>query len=213
MLKIKFISQKTNKIIELSKEIIKEGGIIIFPTDTVYGLLCDATNKETIKKLFKIKNRSFKKPIPIFVKDIKMAKKLVFLNKKQENLLKKFWPGKITFILKAKTKKFPKGILSKDKKIGLRIPNYKLLNILLEKLDLPLSGTSANISGKPESTKIKDILNQFKNKKLLPDLIIDAGNLKPSLPSTVFDLTSFKILREGAISKEKIFKILNKTKT
>jgi len=108
--------------------------------------------------------------------------------------------------------------VSKDKKIGLRIPNYKLVNILLEKLNFPLTGTSANISGKPGSTKIREVLKQFENQFSTrsgggqPDLILDAGNLKPSLPSTVIDLENLEILREGEIPKEKIFKILKQKK-
>ena len=79
-------------------------------------------------------------------------------------------------------------------------------------LNRPLTGTSANISGKPPSTKIKEILKQFKNQKYKPDLILDAGNLKLSLSSTIIDLENFKIFREGKISKEKIFQILARIK-
>lgn len=187
--------------------VIKKGGVVVFPSDTVYGLACDARSKEAIKKLFKIKKRALKKPIPVFVKDIKMAKNLTLINKKQEKFLKRVWPGKVTVVLKAR-KKFPKGVLSKDQTIGLRIPNYKVLNTLLEKLNCPLSGTSANISGKPASIKIAKVMSQLKKEKIQPNLIIDAGNLEPAKPSTVVDLTKsrLKILRAGEIKKEKLLK-------
>jgi len=196
------------KIIKIVAKLIQDGKVIVCPTDTVYGLICDATNEKTIKRLFRIKKRSIKKPIPVFVKDIKMTKKFVYIDKKQEDFLKKVWPGKVTVTLKAK-KKLPKGVVSSENKIGLRIPKYKLINQLFSTISRPLSATSANISGKPASTEIKDVINQFNKRKLQPDLIINAGNLKPSKPSTVVDLTEkkLKVLRAGAVSKEGLIKI------
>lgn len=212
MERLKISSKNLNLAINEVMKVIKKGGVIICPTDTVYGLMADATNEKAVKKVFQIKKRTFQKPIPLFVKDLKMAKRLAIINKNQEKFLKKFWPGKTTVILKAKNQKFPKGVVSVDKKIGLRIPNYKIINQLLLILKCPLTGTSANISGKPESTKIKEILNQFTNQKQKPDLILDTGNLKPSLPSTVIDLENLKILREGAFPKQEILKILKETR-
>jgi len=213
MERLKVSPKNLDEILKKAMKVIRQGGVIVCPTDTVYGLIADAKNKKAVKKIFKIKKRKEEKPIPIFVRDLKMAKSLVLINKFQEKLLKKVWPGKITVILKAKRlakKIFPKSIISSENKIGLRIPNYKFLNILLEKLNFPLTGTSANISGKPPSTKIKEVLKQFfltKTGGRLPDLILDAGNLKFSRPSTVVDLTNLKILREGAVPKLRIFKI------
>jgi len=229
MERLKISSKNLNLVINKVIKVIKKGGVIVCPTDTVYGLIADATNEKAVKKVFQIKKRTFQKPIPVFVKDLKMAKQLARINKIQEKFLtphqnkfgtgqEKVWPGKVTVVLKAKTKKLPKGIISKDKKIGLRIPNYKVINKLLMIINHPLTGTSANISGKPESTKIKEVIKQFQNHPPTkfgegqPDLILVAGNLKTSLPSTVIDLTNFQILREGAISKDEIFKILGKIK-
>ncbi len=180
-------SKNFKKIIK----IIKEGGVIIFPTDTVYGLIADATNEKSVEKLFKIKKRPKEKPIPIFVKNIKMAKKFAIINKKQEKILREKWPGKFTFVLKRRKEK----IFGVDEKtIALRIPNYKFINILLEKLNRPLTGTSANISNKPASTKIRDILKQFQNQKVRPDLVINSRNLSKNKPSKIIDLTSKKII-------------------
>lgn len=180
---MRILNIKKQNIIKEAIKLIKKGEIVISPTDTVYGLICDATNKKTVKRLFKIKKRPREKPIPIFVKDIEMAKKLAKINPKQEKFLKKVWPGKVTVVLKSKDKKT----------IGLRIPNYKFINQLLSIINKPLTGTSANISGKPASTRIKEVIRQFQNQKHQPDLIIDAGNLKPAKPSMVIDLTSSKI--------------------
>lgn len=201
---LKVNSKNFNKIIKDTINYIKQGKVVICPTDTVYGLLADATNEKAVRKLLKIKKRRTQKPIPIFVKDLKMAKKLAYINKNQEKFLKKVWPGKVTVVLRRrKDCKLPKILFGNKKTIGLRIPKYKIINQLLLIINLPLTGTSANISGKPASTKIKEVMKQFekqpptKNGGGQPDLIIDAGNLKPSRPSTVIDLTKgFKILRK-----------------
>lgn len=222
---LKFSSQNFKKAIEISIKLIKKGKVLVFPTDTVYGLLANAKNERVVKRVFGIKKRPKGRPIPVFVRDLKMAKELAFISKKQESFLKEVWPGKVTVVLKQREDcGFPKILLGKTQTIGLRIPNYKLVNNLLEKLNFPLTGTSANISGKPASTKIKEVINQFKNtsrdisccrskyKKVKPDLVLDAGNLKPSLPSTVIDLTkkSPKILRRGEISEKEILKVFNR---
>jgi len=170
------------------------------PTDTIYGLLADAINKKAVKKVFEIKKRPKDKAIPVFVKDIKMAKRLAKIDKEQECFLKKAWPGKLTMILKIKARSgLARELLGKDKTVGLRVPDYKLINELLKKINKPLTGTSANISGKKASTKIRNIIKQFTGKKIQPDLIIDAGNLPKSRASTIIKLTKdkIKILRKG----------------
>ncbi len=183
------LNQKNFKeIVKITAELIKQEKVIVCPTDTVYIPAADATNRKAVKKVFLMKERSPKKPTPIFVKDIKMAKKLAFINKKQEKFLKSVWPGKVTVVLERK--KTTKKLYGVDKKtIALRIPKHRLVNKLLKRLNLPLVGTSANISGKPPSGNLKEVLRQFKDKKHQPDLIVDGGNLRPGKPSTVLDLT------------------------
>jgi L-threonylcarbamoyladenylate synthase len=158
-------------------------------------MIADATNELAIKKLYKIKDRSEDKALPIFVKDITMAKELAVISQEQQSYLEKNWPGKVTTILERKNGINIFGV--EKKTIALRIPSYLFINLLLEKINLPLSGTSANISGEPSSTKIDEILKQFENKEMQPDLIINAGNLKESQPSTIVDLTQadIKIVR------------------
>lgn len=197
---LKISAKSLKEIIKETARLIKQGGVVIFPTDTVYGLLADAKNKKAVKKVFEIKKRKETKAIPVFVKDIKMAKSLAKIDKEQECFLKKVWPGKITMILKAKKNcGLAKELFGDEKTLGLRKPNHKLVNELLEKINKPLTGTSANISGKPASTKIKKVLKQFQKQKAQPDLIIDRGNLPKSRVSTVIILTKdkIKILRKG----------------
>jgi len=170
-------------------DILKNGGLVICPTDTVYGFLADVSNKKAVDKIFKLKKRPRSKPLPVFVKDIKMAKELAEISKNQEKTLKKYWPGKYTFILKAKSYK-----LQVKSSVAIRIPKHKFLNDLLKKINKPLAQTSVNISGQPALNRIKEIIEQFGDKV---DLIIDEGNLSQRKPSKIIDLTAGrgKVLR------------------
>lgn len=179
------------KIIKQSKKNIKEiitalenGAVLVCPTDTVYGFLADASNKNAVNKIFEIKKRDKSKPLPVFVKDLEMAKKLAKISEAQEKNIKKHWPGKFTFVLQRKKDVQLYGV--GEDTIALRIPKYKFLNDLLEKINKPLVQTSANISGSPATTKIGDILEQFSGDDVI---IIDAGDLPKSKPSTIIDLT------------------------
>ena len=207
---LKINKENKVRVIEKLKIEITKGAVVVFPTDTVYGLLASLESKVAVEKIFKIKKRDGKKPLPVFVKDIKNAKKLAIIDKQKEKFLRKVWPGKVTVVLKAKKYKFPKGILNKEGKIGLRIPKYGLLNLLIGKLKFPLAETSANISGKKSNVGIAEILEDFKNQKIKPDFILDKGNLKKSLSSTVIDLTTSEILREGQFPKRELIDLLKK---
>lgn len=194
------------KALRRAIEIIKNGGVIVSPTDTVYGLLCDSANKKAVEKIFKIKKRPKTKPLAVFVHDLRIVKKLAEINEQQEKILKKYWPGKYTFVIKLK--KMDIGCLSilatgKNGTVALRIPKYKFLNNLLKKINKPLAQTSVNISGKPALTKISEIMEQFQPRKPLRrtsdrlhneqvDLIIDGGDLLKSKPSKIIDLTGNK---------------------
>lgn len=199
-----------DKTISQIKTILKEGGVVIYPTDTVYGLGANALDKKTIKKIFKIKNRSSGKPISVIIKNIKQAKEVAVFGKNIEKILNKIWPGPVTVILYKKNI-VPDILTGGSKKIGLRIPDCEFTKQLMGKLDFPVTTTSANISGILESGNIQDILLQFKDKRIKPDLVIDTGNLPQSSPSTVIDLTEAqpKILRAGPVSKKELFKFLN----
>ena len=189
---LKVIRQPADKnskqIIKKTLEFLKKGKVIVFPTDTVYGLITDAGNKEATDKLYKIKKRPKNKPIPVFVSDIEMAKGIAEINSKQEKFLKTVWPGATTCVLTVK---------GGGGTIGIRIPNYELVLNLVKQLGRPLAETSANISGKPASVKINEVLAQFKGQEGQFDLVIDGGDLPPSKPSKVLDLrfSPPKILR------------------
>ena len=183
--------QKNKKNIKEIVTALKNGAVLILPTDTIYGLVCDAVNDQSVKKIFKIKNRAKQKSLPIFVSGIKQAKKLASINKNQEAFLKENWPGAITAILEAK--KGLSSLVYKNGTIGLRAPNYEFLSLILKEFKKPLAQTSANVSGLMATTKIKEVLEQFDQRDIQPDIVIDAGDLPKSQPSTIIDITGDKI--------------------
>jgi len=188
------------KVIEKAAEIVKLGGVIIYPTDTCYGLGADITNPIAVKKIYEIKNRE-KKALSMIVKDISQIEKYAELDALRKKFLKKYLPGAVTVVL-----------LNIDYKnikmntLAFRIPNYEITRQLIQKLNSPLTTTSANLSGNEVCYSVEEILKQFKNKKNMPDLILDGGNLSKNLPSTVVDIISWppKVLRQGSTIIEEI---------
>ena len=196
------------KIIKNNKEAVssaiktlKSGGLVIYPTETMYGAGVDATNSDAVKKLAVYKDRPLGKPYSIAVKDIKMAEEYGSLNSVSRNLFREFLPGPLTVIVRGKHK-LAKGIESEDGKVGIRLPDYKFIRDLVEKFGKPITATSANASYKKRPYKISDLLDNLSQKqKELIDLIIDAGTLPTRDPSTVIDTTFDEpvTLRQGEI--------------
>lgn len=189
--------------------IIKMGGTIIYPTDTVYGLGCNATNHEAVSRLFRIKKRPKTKPVPVIARDMAMVKELAWFDEKVEEALAKIWPAAVTVVLKKKYI-LPEIITAGKVTVGIRIPDYKLVHYLMEVAGVPLVATSANISGQQPSHRIGEVLKQFEKETLQPDLVMDAGDLPGSEPSTVLDLSEGqpRIIRIGPVNKKKLLEIL-----
>ncbi len=191
--------------------IIKSGGIIIFPTDTVFGLGGDALNKKVIKSVFKIKKRQINKALSINIAYKKDLKKYVEkIPVPAKNLIKRFWPGQLTIIFK-KSKVIPKELTGGSPYIGVRIPDNKIVFQILKNINRPIISTSANLSGKKNPVTIKEV------KKLIGlgilkniDAIIDDGNqcIGQKKESTIVDLSkgNISILRIGSIPIKDILK-------
>ena len=197
------------EIIQEAVNIIKQGGTIVCPTDTVYILGVDALRPDAIERLFKIKKRPLAKPAPIFIRDIEMAKKLAFIDRKREKFLAVVWPGPITVVLE-KRSIVPDILTANKRTVGLRIADYLVIQLLMEQLNTPLTATSANLSGQSPLICAEEITRIFQKNYPRPDLILDAGCLAPSPASTVLDLTGSrpKILRVGPVSKKDRLKFL-----
>jgi len=191
------IIKLSQKALNKAAGALKSGTIVIFPTDTVYGFLADAANKKAVEKIYKIKKRPRQKPLPVFVKDLKMAKELAETSKEQEKIIKKHWPGKYTFILNYRHNKNQNPIrffATWQKTVALRMPDYKPLNSLLRKINRPLAQTSVNISGQPELNKTEDIIKKFGTSDV-PMLFIDAGDLPKRKPSKIIDITGEALIK------------------
>lgn len=195
-----------NYAVAKTAEILKKGGLIIYPTDTVYGLGANALNKSSVSKIFKIKGRDKSKPVSVAFKNINEIKKFALFNTSAKILARAFLPGALTLILSAKSEL--NKLLGKQK-IGARIINHPFISCLLNNVDFPIISTSANLSGGKNPLTANDAIKQLGNKV---DLIIDYGDCKASLPSTVVDVSAnkIKIVREGAIKNEQIYSAIDR---
>ena len=187
--------------------VITRGGIAIYPTDTVYGLGCDPFNEKAVEKIFKLKKRDLRKPIPLLVSDLEAVEKLAYVDELAYKVMKSFWPGPLTILIEVKKNAVPSIVTAKLNKIGLRQPKCEITLKLIEAVGGFLTGTSANISGKEAPSDVETAIRYF-GKDI--DLVLDAGKTPITIPSTVIDLTTrpLKVVREGPISKEDLKKKL-----
>ncbi len=190
-----------NNILKEIVNVLDNDGLIIFPTDTVYGIACNAFSENAIKKLFKAKERSFDKPINVLV-DSKEKIDLVVknINSIEKELINKYFPGNLTIIFDKK--KEVSNLLTANKPtIGVRIPNNKVALSILKSYPYPLATTSANISGKETGTRVEDFIDSFKD---TVDIVIDQG-LSNDIPSTIVRVENneIKVLREGSLKIKK----------
>ena len=176
------------------------GGVLLFPTDTLYGLGADAFSDEAVEKVYAIKGRDEGKPIHALVSDIDMAETYAEVNDDARLLAKRLPKGKVTFICRKKPE-FDTGIGRGIDTFGFRIPDNELCMEIVRAFGKPVTATSANIAGKKPQREVSDILEQLGDAKDGIALIIDGGELPASEPSTVIDLSGSRpvILREGAV--------------
>jgi len=188
---------------------LKKKQLIGVPTETVYGLAGNAYSKEAIKKIYSLKKRPLQNPLIIHYYSLEDLKKDVELNSDFYKLYKKFCPGPITFVLKRKKNSFLPSIATANlKSIAVRIPANKIIRKILKALKFPLAVPSANKSTQVSPVSAKDVASEFGSSL---KFILNGGNCKIGLESTVVDLTSrAKILRPGLINPSDISKILNK---
>ncbi len=177
------------KVIRFAARVIKKGGVVIYPTDTIYGVGADALDQSAIDKVYKIKERPASKPLSVVVNGIKMAKKYCVVGKKQEQIFSALLPGAFTLIFPARIFKKDRILTVYKRSLSIRIPDYKITLMLSKELGIPFTATSANISGLSGSGDIGKVLKQLEKKKNLVDLVLDAGVLPEKNSSIIFDLT------------------------
>jgi len=185
--------------------VVKFGGLIVYPTDTVYGLGCDPFNTLAVKRLIDAKGQR-KKPLPILASDIEHVKTVAKVTETAEKLARKFWPGPLTIVLKKKPQ-LPQIVTFGRDTVGVRVPNHPVALELLRQGNGLLIGTSANISGKKSTVTAEDAAKQLGDKV---DLILDGGRATLGKGSTVVNLADrrFRVERIGPISLKEIESIL-----
>ncbi len=208
---IKLTKETEKQVLLKAVEVLEKGGIIIYPTETCYGIGCAINFPEAIKKIYEIKQRN-ELPMLVIVDSIKSIKPYANINEKANFLISRFCKGKNSrplSLIVSKSNLVPKE-LTKSNEIGFRITLNKFAKQLCKKLGKPLISTSANFHGEKPIYNAFEVKQKFNDKV---DLIIDSGYLiKSNPPSTVFNVNSSKVLREGLISEKEIIQALNEGK-
>lgn len=203
------VRRGNENFIKEAEKILKDGGLVAFPTETVYGLGADATNEEACKKIYMAKGRPSDNPLIVHIGRKEDIENLVEdVNDDAKKLTEEFWPGPLTLILK-KRPIIPDRVSGGLDTVGVRMPNNEVALKLLRETGIPIAAPSANISGKPSPTNAQHVLQDLTGKI---DMVIDGGKVNIGIESTIVDLTEDipKILRPGHITKEMIEKVIGK---
>lgn len=187
-----------NENIQKAVEVLQNGGIVLLPTDTVFGICCRIDKQESLEKLFTIKKRDPKQAVPILVSSTDMVKEYALpFDEKVENLMETYWPGGLTIVLPCEKEKVLSLVRGDGDSVGFRIPDMPSVYEIIERVGVPIVGTSANFHGNPSVTKYQDL---DPNLVALVDFVLPEDSLG-GVASTVLDCstTPWKILRKGAV--------------
>lgn len=189
--------------------IVKNGGILIFPTDTAFGIGCRIDNEASLRRLYEIRKRPQNKAVPVLFESIEQVKEYILpFDKKVESLMHKHWPGALTIVLKCKTDRVPGLVRGGGDTLGVRIPDYDLVLELIRMVGVPIVGTSANTSGGQTPFSLEELDRSLVNQvdgalieKPVQGDALNKANAKKQV-STVIDCTQipWKILRQGAVN-------------
>ncbi len=205
--KIDCANPETGIIAEAAR-IIRNGGVVVFPTRSLYGLGADAFNAKAVNRIFHIKQRPVNKPILVLIKDKDELDRLAALVPPAATaIMERFWPGRVSIVFQAKEGLSAK-LTAGTKKIGIRLPGHNIAYKLVKTADGPITGTSANLSGSAGCFQINDLDEKIVDSV---DLILDAGPLKGGAGSTVVDVTGDTplVLRQGELSQKDIFNVID----
>jgi len=199
---------KCNERNDITKgaSIVKNGGVIVFPTDTLYGIGCDPYDEKAVDKIFKIKNRDKINPLPILASSVFDIERIVLLSRTAKKLAQIYWPGALTIIVPLIDKKISDNLRAGKMSIGVRVPN-NICTLSLLKDCKYLTGTSANKSGEPGCKSFSEVLSSSLRGF---DAVLDGGEVEERVQSTIVDLTGQhpRVIREGAIASQAIYATL-----
>ena len=192
-------------VIKNAIDVLMSGGVIVYPTDTVYGLGANILNYEAVARVFKIKGRPFSKPLPVVVSSLEMAEDLAYLNVQAKRLIDVFWPGALTIVL-AKKPTVPSIVVGGRSSVALRMPDHLIPLMILQMSNIPLVATSANKHGLTSPMEAEEAIRQVGGEV---DLVLDSGKVRGQ-PSTIIDLTKKTsiITRNGPVTKEMLERII-----
>jgi len=193
--------------IERAVSLVETGRIIVYPTDTIYGVGTNALNSKAILKIFEVKRRPLDMPLPVAVDGIEMAERLAVVTGYARSLIEAFWPGALTLVLPKKPV-VPDAVTAGQRNLALRAPNHVIPLKIIERSNLPLITTSANIHGAPSCKNAQEVLSQLGGRV---DLVLDGGPAAGAA-STILDLTAEKprILREGPVTRTMLRQVLGR---
>jgi L-threonylcarbamoyladenylate synthase len=192
--------------VEKAAGVLRNGGVIAMPTDTLYALTAAADDATAVRRVFEIKGRQQGRPLPLFVSGLEMARRMAEVNDMASRLAAQFWPGQLTIVV-PKLQNYDSEALAGSPTVGLRVPDHAVARAVVEQLDAPVTGTSANLSGGPDPVSAEDVRGQIGDRI---DLILNAGPCAHGVGSTIVDCTGDEpvILRHGAISSDRVLAAL-----
>ena len=207
---------KTNELIVLNcsktqdvlncATLIKKGAVVVFPTDTTYGIGCDPYNIESVERIFEIKHRDTKNPLPVLAYCSDDVERMVLIDGVGRTLAKAYWPGALTIVAPMRDENLPTLVTANKNNIGIRIPKNKCILSVLNHCKY-IVGTSANLTGQKACTNPSEVLKSSLHGY---DVLLNGGQVEGGVPSTIVELfnSNYKIIREGAISSLEICKLL-----
>src|SRR5258707_10215897 len=191
-------------MVKYAADQIRAGEVLGMPTDTFYGLAADPLNLRAVERVYEIKSRFRHKPLSLLIESVDQAEEMAFLPEFFYDLAKKFWPGPLTMIVKAASR-LPLKVTANTGNVALRVPNAKIPLEVVRAAAIPITATSANLSGESECTSAEAVRQQLGSR--IP-IIVDGGASPRETASTIIDLTDddarWKIMREGAIPADQI---------
>ena len=199
---MKIIKADRDRLSEISGVVVdhlKQGKIVVLPTDTSYGLCANAYDEKAVRRVFAIKKRPAAKPLSVIIRDLAMLAEVAEVRDKELAIIKKHLPGPFTFVLPKKDI-IPDIVSGGGDTIGARMPDFPLIQEIMKGADFPLTATSANISGEAAIYSTQDLMSKFAKNNHQPEIIVDIGTLPQNQPSTIVDLTDDlpRILRAGS---------------
>jgi L-threonylcarbamoyladenylate synthase len=183
-------------------ELLRNGGVVVFPTETVYGLAADATNARAVERVMAIKGREGWKTLPLIVADQEMFERYCVITPKLQELTRQFWPGQLTVVVCVKQDSKLASQVVRDGTVAIRVSSHPVARALSAQLGVPLVATSANVAGEPTCYDVASVTAQFSTRPLQPDFYLDAGSIETCPPSTIVAEQDGKIvvLRQGEIN-------------